>query len=375
STLLNTVQERVKSFLADGRDGAAQHSRHRALSLPGRVWGMIDSCPSFFSTDVSNRSASTGSQTRGFQLSTIRQLSRARPSSSKPSTLPRRRPITPGRAGRSPGSSPLDRSPPVSSTGIGSRSTPKRPTTGHRRPTTCADASSTTRRRASMSTSSSRRLMVQAHRSSRTTGSIRALLACIGSPVACETSSPSSATSPAAEPRTPPASDATGTRLLLGCATIPILGDRGDVRLRPPPQRRNGLLQGPPELGQRVLHPRRSLGEDLSGHESVGDEGAQRRGEHFRGDSADGQADLIEPLRSGGEDVDDEHSPFVTDSVEHDSGRAFGIEGITFPANSHGHNPIVSLRYSVSQRYCESVSTRRSSGIASAMPRKEEDED
>src|SRR5699024_6605420 len=122
-----------------------------------------------------------------------------------------------------------------------------------------------------MSTSSSRRLMVQAHRSSRTTGSIRALLACIGSPVACETSSPSSATSRPDAPLSPPSPDATGTRLLHVCAPIPILGDRGDVRLRPPPQRRNGLLQGPPELGQRVLHPRRSLGEDLSGHESVGD--------------------------------------------------------------------------------------------------------
>src|SRR5699024_5034533 len=193
--------------------------------------------------------------------------------------------------------------------------------------------------------------MAQAPRSSRTTGSIRALLAHTGSPVACETSSPSSANSPAAEsPHTPP-SGAPGTRLVLGSVTIPMLGDLSDIRLRPLSQRRDGLLQGPPELGQRILHPRRSLGEDLSGNEPVCDEGAQRRGEHLRGDPADGQADLIEPLRSGVEDVDDEHRPFVADSVEHNSGRAFWIEGIAFPANSHGHSPIVSLRYSISQRY------------------------
>src|SRR5699024_12355242 len=64
--------------------------------------------------------------------------------------------------------------------------------------------------------------------------------------------------------RSPPASGATGARLILGCVTIPMFEDRRDVRLRPLSQRRDGLLQGPPELGQRILHPRRSLGEDLA---------------------------------------------------------------------------------------------------------------
>lgn len=52
---------------------------------------------------------------------------------------------------------------------------------------------------------------------------------------------------------------------------IPAVDDFSNIGLGPTAQRSDGLLQRSPEVGERILHPRRHLGEDLALEEAIGD--------------------------------------------------------------------------------------------------------
>ena len=80
---------------------------------------------------------------------------------------------------------------------------------------------------------------------------------------------------------------------------------------RPQTERLHGLPQGAAELGQLVIDPRRSGGEDSPRHQAVALQPTQREREHPLRNTADHALDLIKMLRAIAEQDDDEHGPLV----------------------------------------------------------------
>jgi len=65
---------------------------------------------------------------------------------------------------------------------------------------------------------------------------------------------------------------------------------------------------------------------DFARNQTVALEAAERLGEHFLGDAADGPTELSVALSSVCQDLDDERGPFVRDAIEDDAGRALRLQ-------------------------------------------------
>ncbi|GAB3571162.1 hypothetical protein GCM10027405_36880 [Arthrobacter alkaliphilus] len=72
---------------------------------------------------------------------------------------------------------------------------------------------------------------------------------------------------------------------------------------------------------------------DRSGDESVAFQGAERLGQHLGRHHMDHLAKLREPDGTIREDLDHQRSPFVTDALKDDPGRAIRVKHICWQAS------------------------------------------
>lgn len=106
----------------------------------------------------------------------------------------------------------------------------------------------------------------------------------------------------------------------------------GNVALGPLGERCERSSERPAKFREFVLNSGRYFRKDLAGQKPITLHGSQRCGKNLWSHSADTPLDLSETKTSILECEQHEHGPLITDPIQHGSGGAGGVEGVT---NSH----------------------------------------
>ena len=98
-----------------------------------------------------------------------------------------------------------------------------------------------------------------------------------------------------------------------------------EVFFRPSAKRMQGIDQGASEASEGVFDFRRDDLVNPAENQAVSLQTAQCLREHFLGNATDFPLQARVSLSAIGQDLNDERSPFVRDSVQHDARRALGF--------------------------------------------------
>ena len=97
------------------------------------------------------------------------------------------------------------------------------------------------------------------------------------------------------------------------------------MSFRPAAERVQRIDQRPSEARERVFDFRRHDRMDFAQHQAIALEATKRLREHFLRNAADFPLQRGIALCPVGQDLDDERSPFIRDSVQHDARRTLRL--------------------------------------------------